>query len=258
MRAKVEYLFAGEFNRSDLVAAPGGPQGQPSFLSPTGLTLRRLTIVGALTEVEGKSGDFVHARVADPTGAFTLRSGWHRPDVTGALARIEPPAFVAVTASPLLSSRSPASRMILLPDAVAEVDRLARDTWVIMTADMTLARLERLGAALAGKEPEPALDPVIAHYRITPSLLMEFADMIATALAAISGTAGRAKAEVKDPRELVLAFLAARPRELVPIETILGELGRHGIGTEAGTRAVNELLAEGECYMPRKGSIRLV
>ena len=156
MREKVEHLFAGEFNRSDLVDVPGKPRGQPSLLTPTGLSLRRLAIVGALTEVEGKGGDFVHARVADPTGAFALRSGWHRPEVTGALARIEPPAFVAVTASPILPSRSPASRMVLFPEAVAEVDRLARDTWVIATAEMTLARLERLSAALAGKVQEPA------------------------------------------------------------------------------------------------------
>ena len=115
MREKVEHLFAGEFNRSDLVSPSGEPAGQPSLLTPTGLSLRRLTIVGALTEVEGKAGDFVHARVADPTGAFTLRSGWHRPAVTGALARIEPPSFVAVTATPMLTSRSPASRMALLP-----------------------------------------------------------------------------------------------------------------------------------------------
>ena len=257
MRAKVEHLFAGEFNRSDLVASPGEPKGTTSLLTPTGLSLRRLTIVGALTEVEGKAGDFVHARVADPTGAFTLRSGWHRPEVTGALAKIEPPAFVAVTASPFLPSRSPASRMVLLPEAVAEVDRLARDTWVIVTADMTLARLERLSAALAGTGQEPALDTVIAHYRITPSLLVELAEMITTALASVSGTA-MAKREGRDPKELVLAFLATRPKEAVPLEAILGELGRQGIGTEAGTRAVNELLAEGECYLPRKGSVKLV
>ena len=258
MRDKVEHLFAGELNRSDLVEASGGPQGQPLLLTPTGLSLRRLTFIGALTEVEGKGGDFVHARVADPTGAFTLSSGWHRPEVTGALAKIEPPAFVAVTASPQLPSRSPASRMVLLPEAVAEVDRLARDTWVIMTADMTLARLERLSHALNGTGQEPALGKVIAHYRITPSLLMELADMVATALASVTGTAGRVKGEGKEPKELVLAFLATRPKEAIPLEAILGELGRHGIGTEAGTLAVNELLAEGECYMPRKGFIRLV
>jgi RPA family protein len=258
MRAKVEHLFAGEFNRSDLVDIPGELQGQPSLLTPTGLSLRRLVIVGALTEVEGKGSDFVHARVADPTGAFALRSGWHRPEVTGALARIEPPAFVAVTASPLLPSRTPAPSMVLLPEAVAEVDRLARDTWVIATAEMTLVRLEKLGAALAGTGQEPALDRVISHYRIDPSLLMELADMVGTALASVGGTGEKAKAGEKDPKELVLAFLAARPKELVPLETILGELGRHGIGSEAGTRAVNELLADGECYMPRKGSIRLV
>jgi RPA family protein len=258
MRAKVEYLFAGEFNRSDFVTVSGGPQGQPSLLTPTGLSLRRLTLVGALTEVEGKSGDFVHARVADPTGAFTLRSGWHRPEVTGALAKIEPPAFVAVTASPPLPSRSPASQMVLLPEAVAEVDRLARDTWLIVTADRTLARLERLGAALAGTRQEPALDQAVAHYRITPSLLVELADMVGKALETVSTAGTKTKLEGIDPKELVLAFLTTQPKEAIPLEAILGELGRNGVGTEAGTRAVNELLAEGECYMPRKGSVRLV
>lgn len=258
MREKVERLFAGEFNRSDLVAAPAEPGGQPHLLTPTGLSLRRLIIIGALTEVEGKPGDFLHARVADPTGAFTLRSGRHRPEVTGALAKIEPPAFVAVTASPQLPSRSPASRMVLLPEAVAEVDRLAKDTWVIMTADMTLARLERLRAALSEKGQEPALDQVIAHYRITPSRLIEFADMVEAALASAGGAGEKTKAERVDPKDRVLAFLAARPKEVIPLEAILGELGRQGVGTEAGTRAVNELLAEGECYMPRKGFIRLV
>lgn len=258
MREKVEHLFATEFNRSDLVESSGGPQGQPTLLTPTGLSLRRLTIVGALTEVEGKASDFVHARVADPTGAFTLRSGWHRPEVTGALAKIEPPAFVAVTASPLLPSRSPASRLVLLPEAVAEVDRVARDIWVIMTADMTLARLGRLRVALAGTRQEPALDRVIAHYRITPAFLMELADMVGKALETVSAAGTKTKGDGIDPMELVLAFLATRPKEAIPLEAILGELGRHGIGTEAGTRAVNELLAEGECYMPRKGSVRLV
>jgi uncharacterized protein len=258
MRAKVEHLFAGEFNRSDLVDVPGEPQGHPSLLTPTGLSLQRLVIVGALTEVEGKGCDFVHARVADPTGAFALRSGWHRPEVTGALARIDPPAFVEVTASPLLPSRTPALRIVLLPEAIAEVDRLARDTWVIATAEMTLARLEKMSAALAGTGQEPVLDRVISHYRIDPLLLMELADVVDTALASVGGTGEKAKAEEKDPKELVLAFLGARPKEVVPLETILGELGRHGIGSEAGIRAVNELLADGECYMPRKGSIRLV
>ena len=123
---------------------------------------------------------------------------------------------------------------------------------------MTIGRLERLSAALFGKVQEPAMDQIIAHYRITPSLLMELADMVEVALASAGGAGEKTKAENVNPKELVLAFLAARPKELVPLETVLGELGRQGVGTEAGTRAVNELLAEGECYMPRKGSIRLV
>jgi RPA family protein len=258
MNEKVEHLFAGELNRSDLILAPSERGGQPSLLTPTGLSLRRLTLVGALTEVEGKGGDFVHARVADPTGAFTLSSGWHRPEVTGALARIEPPAFVAVTASPVLPSRGPPSRMVLRPEAVAEADRCARDTWVIATADLTLGRLEQLSAVLAGTGEDPILSRAIQHYRITPSLLLELAELISAALASVTLPAGaKAGAPQEDPKALVLAFLSARPKEAFPLETILAELARHGIGAEAGTRAVNELLAEGECYAPRKGSLRL-
>jgi hypothetical protein len=258
MRERVEHLFAGELNRSDLVLAPAREGGHPSILTPTGLSLRRLTIVGALTELDGNAGDFVHARVADPTGVFTLSSGWHRPEVTGALSRIEPPAFVAVTASPILPSRTPVSRIVLLPEAVSEVDRFARDTWVITTAETTLGRLEHLGAVLAGTEQDPALDQAIAHYRITPSLLRELADMIDAALASVTTSpGGKTGAPQEDPKALVLAFLSARPKEPVPLETLLAELGRKGIGAEAGTRAVQELLAEGECYMPRKGSLRL-
>ena len=121
-----------------------------------------------------------------------------------------------------------------------------------------MPRLERLVAALAEKEREQILDRVIAHYRITPSLLVEFADMVETALASTREAGRKVKAAREDPKDLILAFLGARPKEPVPLETVLGELGGHGISTEEGTRALNELLAEGECYMPRKGSVRRV
>jgi hypothetical protein len=258
VKERVEHLFAGELNRSDLVLPPGREGEGPSLLTPTGLSLRRLTIVGTLTELEGKTGDYVHARVADPTGAFTLSSGRNRPEVTGVLARIEPPAFVAVTASPVLPSRGSLSRAVLLPEAVAAADRCARDTWVITTADMTLGRLEHLGSVLSGRERDPSLDQAIGHYRIAPALLLELAELVGAALASVPVQSGASpETPGGDPKALVLAFLSARPAEAVPLEAILAELGRHAIGPEAGTRAVQELLAEGECYMPRKGSLRL-
>ncbi|HXW99135.1 MAG TPA: hypothetical protein VEI51_05380 [Methanomicrobiales archaeon] len=256
MEGKVAHLFAGEFNRSDLVVPADDPRDRPALLTPTGLSLGRLTIAGALTEVEGKSGDFVHARIADPTGAFTLRSGWHRPEVSSALAAMEPPAFVAVTGSPLLPSRAPVP--VLLPEAVAVVDRRARDTSVIATAELTIGRLEHLAAIFAGTQGEdPAIGRAIAHYRITPAFLLDLAAMVDQALSSVGVVKAPAAAAGRDPKELVLALLGARPKEAIPLEEILAELGRQGIAAETGTRAVNELLGEGECYMPRKGSVRL-
>ena len=263
MAEKVAHLFAGELNRTDLVVPAEGARGRQvrqALLSPTGLPLGLITIAGALTEVEGKSGDFVHARVADPTGVFTLRSGWHRPEVTSALSGIEPPAFVMVTASPALPSRGPSREVVLLAEAVAKVDRAARDTWIVATAEMTLARLERLSGFLAGRPSrDPDLDRAVVHYRITPALLLELAGMVDQALASVGAPKGPAPGAAggKDPKELVLALLGARPKEAVPMDEILGELAREGIGAEAGKSAVNELLEEGECYMPRKGFVRL-
>lgn len=258
MEEKVEYLFAGELNRSDLVVPAAGAGDRPALVTPTGLVARRLAIVGALTELEGTGGDYLHARVADPTGAFSLSSGWHRPEVTGALAKIEPPAFLAATASPVLSSRSPAREVVLFPEAVAVVDRVARDSWVIATAEATLSRLEGMSAALAGAREDPVLSQAIAHYRITPSFLGEMADMIDTALASVApAPVGKSRAPEADPKPLLLAFLAARPKEAVPLAEVLAELGRHGIGPEEGNQAVKELLDEGECYAPRKGTLRL-
>lgn len=257
MRERVERVFAGELNRSDLVLGEGGGGGRPRLLTPTGLSLGRLTIAGALTEME-RNGDFVHARVADPTGAFSLLSGWHRPEVTTALARIEPPAFLAVTAFPRFPLRR-GTGAALLPEAVAEVDRPARDTWVTATAESTLGRLERVSAVLAGGGDDPDIARAVSHYRVTPSLILELTDMIHEALATVLAGKGRRGEEAggKATKELVVAFLSARPGEMFPLEDILAELGRQGIGPEDGTRAVKELLAEGECYMPKKGSFRL-
>src|SRR5512136_2661428 len=190
MDERVDYLFAGELDRSDLMVLDARGDGRPALITPTGLVPRRLAITGALTEVGGKEGDYLHARVADPTGAFSLSSGWHRPEVTGALAKIEPPAFLAATASPFLSSRSPARGVVLFPEAVAVVDRAARDTWVIATAEATLTRLEGMSAALAGSVQDPVLHRAIAHYRITPSFLGEMADMIDAALASVGPAPG--------------------------------------------------------------------
>jgi RPA family protein len=258
MEEKVGYLFAGELDRSDLVVPAGGGAGQPALLTPTGLVPRRISVVGALTELEGKGGDYLHARVADPTGAFSLSSGWHRPEVTGALAKIEPPAFISITASPVLSSRSPARGVVLFPEAVAVVDRLARDTWVIATAEATLGRLERLSAALMGTLQDPALSQAISHYRISPAFLGEMADLIDAALASLAPSPAGEKAALQaDPKPLVLAFLGTRPKEAVLLDDVLAELGRLGIGADEGTRAVKELLGEGELYEPRKGSLRL-
>jgi hypothetical protein len=214
--------------------------------------------MGALTELEGKGGDHLRARVADPTGAFSLSSGWHRPEATVVLAGIEPPAFVAVTASAVLPSRAQARGVVLFPEAVAIVDRAARDGWIIATAMATIGRLEHLAAALTGTMEDPVLSRVIAHYRITPAFLGEMADLVDAALSSVAPVAGkRAGAPKADPKALILSFLAARPKEAVPLGEVLAELGRQGISGEEGDRAVKELLDEGECYAPRKGTLRL-
>ena len=64
-------------------------------------------LVGTLTEKkrQGEQNMFYRARIVDPTGTFFVMAGSYQPEAMQQMARIEPPAFVAVVGKPTLYTK---------------------------------------------------------------------------------------------------------------------------------------------------------
>jgi len=253
------WLFAGELHRTRYRCAEEEGSGQaPAVLTPTGLCCHRLFLVGALLEVEGKPGEMLQARVADPTGAFTLKAGRSEAGATAALSEITPPAFVAVTGTPLLLAQARTARCQVVPAGIRIVTRETRDAWVIRTAVATVGRLEMLAAALAGSDAPETATASLREYRLGTPDLAELGLMVQAALESIRPVSIPIAAP-PDPVDAVREAMAARgPKALVALEEILADGAARGLDREAVLSALSALMEEGDCYMPRKGFYRLV
>jgi RPA family protein len=168
-REPARRVFAGELREVKLQFREGEDEKSPSFvLLPTGARCNRIFIVGTLTEKErrGDQNVFYHARIADPTGTFFLMAGSYQPEAMQQIARIEPPAFVAVIGKPnLFESQTGAMLVSVRAESVTSVDRETRDLWVIDAARATLERLEEFGKTEDSKKAEEHYHPDPAVYR---------------------------------------------------------------------------------------------
>ncbi|MDD1669793.1 MAG: nucleic acid-binding protein, partial [Methanomicrobiales archaeon] len=107
-----------------------------------------------------------HSRIADPTGTFFLMAGSYQPEAMQQIARIEPPAFVAVIGKPNLFESQTGSMLISVrAESVTVVDRETRDLWVLDAARATLQRIDELGKTEDSKRAEEHYHPDPAVYR---------------------------------------------------------------------------------------------
>jgi len=219
-------LFAGEMVRTTIF-------DDETFLSPTGARGRRVFFTGALTAVRAGGGR-VTARVADPTGTGTVAAPW-RGEAAAALRSIEPPAFVAVSGALAVSG----GEVVLVPEAVARVERPVRDLWVLRTADLTLRRIEALAAA--DGDPEE---------------IAGMAQMVRAALSSVPEES--AGGETQDARALLISLLEECPGRRTAEEDLFARAGERGVGRAAAEAALDALLEEGECYTPSTGQVKLI
>jgi len=176
-REPARRVFAQELRESRLHFRETMEEKSPGFiLLPTGVRANRVFIVGTLTEKErrGDQNLFYHARIADPTGTFFIMAGSYQPDAMQQIARIEPPAFVAVVGKPnVYESPSGAVLISVRAESITSVDAETRNLWILDTARSTLDRLDTLGK---DEDSRKALE----HYHTDPSL---YRTMVYNALA---------------------------------------------------------------------------
>ena len=144
-------MFAYELNKSTLQVKEDDESSPSYVISPTGAKINRIFVVGVLTEVENvrSSEDLWRARIADPTGTFTVYAGKYQPEAAAFLAQAEVPQFVAVLGRARLYTREETSYVSIWSKEINPTTETARNNWVITTAERTLDRVEALKIALS-------------------------------------------------------------------------------------------------------------
>jgi len=150
-------VFAAEFNSSSYEIKGEGEKAPSYLISPLGAKINRIFVVGVLTDKEnvGNGKEPVwRARITDPTGTFYLTAGQYQPEAAMALAKMEPPCFVAVVGK--FRTYSPEEGKLYVsirPERIGKVEAGARDGWVLETCKATLDRISAMEEALKLGEP---------------------------------------------------------------------------------------------------------
>ena len=124
-------------------------------LTPTGVKVKRVLMMGALVEVDnvGTSGEYMRGRIIDPTGAFTVYAGQYQPEALLALSSLTVPCFVAVVGKTNAYRPDEETTIVSIrAETIIEIDAKTRDHWVKETAIRTLERVEKSQIPEAEKE----------------------------------------------------------------------------------------------------------
>lgn len=148
-REPARRVFAGELRESRIHFREGDDEKSPTYvLLPTGERCNRVFLVGTLTEKK-KQGDqnlFYRARVIDPSGTFFIMAGSYQPEAMQQIARLEPPAFVAVVGKPNVYQPPDGAALVSVRcESITAVDKDIRDQWILDAARATLDRMDLKG-----------------------------------------------------------------------------------------------------------------
>jgi RPA family protein len=248
-------VFAGEYCRSTL-SIPDDDPGNPAWVvTPGGAWCRSMFLSGALTEVS-ESGDMVHTRLADPTGAFDLVIGGRNTPLAETICTIPVPSFVTISGRAQMYMKKGVAHVSVRPEQIRIVDRQVRDQWVLVTAKSTLARLSLINLALLGSCHDARILTAIRHYSITRAGIRNLALMIESAVQTVRSTAGEIPAR-PDIRTTVMELMAAGDTPGgVAVDEIIRRAMENSISREEVLAAIESLITDDECYQPRKGFVK--
>lgn len=145
-REVAKRVFSKEFNSSRFKVGGEGEKEVVYVLTPLGLRCNRLFIVGVLLEKEEvkPDSDMWRVRISDPTGSFLGFVSKFQPEALEALADLNPPEIVAITAKAKLLERGDRVIPLIRPEYINASDFESRDYWIIETAKATLKRIKTI------------------------------------------------------------------------------------------------------------------
>jgi uncharacterized protein len=249
------------------------------LISPLGLILNRVFIVGVITELDsiGTQNDMWKARIVDPTGAFTVYSGHYQPEASIFFSTVKIPAFIALTGKARIYEPEPGSVFVSIRAEEANVgDGEIRNRWVVDTAEQTVERLEAFSEAMTSgyrgeKLREYLLDTGISseltkgisialeRERVPQEFVKLLRDSIREGIRSLDLDSGDNTGAKADQKEFVLELLRDMGGNRgVDYAAFVETAISRGIPEELVEETVRSLLAGGQCYEPKIGIIRLV
>ncbi|MDR2944800.1 MAG: DNA-binding protein [Methanosarcinales archaeon] len=156
-------MFAKELKDSDMVYREEEEQYAPQYvLTPTGAKANRVLISGVLTEIEniGSGAEYYKARIADPTGVFTIYAGQYQAEAARFLSEAATPAFVTVIGKVTAFKTDDGNTLLSVrPEYIQNADEKDRNLWIAETAEKTH---ERISAAEI--QADENIKIVLDHY----------------------------------------------------------------------------------------------
>ncbi|MBN2489163.1 MAG: DNA-binding protein [Methanosarcinaceae archaeon] len=279
-------LFAKEFNDSTFnihakLEQLNQSEGRaPNFLvTPAGLRINRLFVVGVVTEIDniGTDNDLWRARVVDPTGAFIIYAGQYQPEAAVFLSTLEVPSYVSVVGKARTYEPEDGSVFVSIrPEEMNVVDASIRDRWIVDTAELTLDRInifsDALSSGLKGSElheyltmkgaPENQAEGIVLaldYYQTDEGYLKDLKTALRDGLRSIDLTGSGGSAVEADNEEFILGLMKEMDvGKGVDYGELIGTARSRGMSENAVETAVRSLLSNGQCYEPRIGILKVV
>jgi len=150
-------VFAEEFNSSTVELEPQGEFSPGYILTPMGLKVNRVFVIGVITDIENistKEEPLWRARVSDPTGTYFVTAGKYQPEAAGSMARMTPPAFAAIIGK--TRAYRPEEGVLYLSlkaESVVASSAGLRDLWVLEACKSLKRRIELAKEAVQMEKP---------------------------------------------------------------------------------------------------------
>ncbi len=199
-------IFAKEFHMSTLFVGEGIERTPNYIITPTGVKCNRLFIVGVITEVENirKDNNLWKARIADPTGIFTVYAGQYQAEAASYLSELEVPAYASIVGKARKYEPEDGSTYLSVrPEEINTANEEQRDRWVLDTTQRTFERImimeEALNKKLTGNELQEFLEKksnnaafvkgsmlAIKHYKNLDNIILDLKETLVRALDTIT------------------------------------------------------------------------
>jgi len=160
-RQPARRLFAEELNGTTETFQESEEERTPVYgLTPTGVSVNRVLVVGTLTEAAdiGSDAEYWQGKVFAANSPVYVYAGTYQPEAMEMLRALESPAYVAVVGKLRTYERGDRTNVAIEPESITEVDEAIRDAWVAETAGQTHERLDafEIGDAPFGEEATDA------------------------------------------------------------------------------------------------------